>query len=209
MGNCKAECTAEKCVVSCVGVRYAPGSKVLRLCKDSLDKLKKAVMKPKEVGGVIEPDLEDGVLRVLEMNGGDRDSVEIPIGVFQFHTHPNSCKSRSACYFDFPSENDMALISRDSMRGVIAHYVISRERVYRVALGADLRRKFARDAYAVDAVFPHFETFMNQLQERALKEGIHILPALLQEWIHEAVKYGFTVHVYTSPEDIVEKIETI
>lgn len=166
-------------------------------------------MKPKEVGGIIEPDLEEGVLHVIDMNGGDKDSVEIPIGVYQFHTHPNSCKSKNACYFDFPSENDMALIARDGMRGVIAHFVISRERVYRIALGPALRREFARDAYAVDRVFPHFETFMNALQERAIKEGIHILPDLLSEWVREAGRYGFVVSVLASPNDIVEKVEAI
>lgn len=208
-GGCTTDCHTGTCVIACAKQRYAPGQRTLRMSAKTIQVMREALSNPEEVGVLMEPNFETGEINVIKTTGGDKDSVEIPVGVLQGHSHPNSCKSKDECYFDFPSENDLSLIASDSMKGVVAHYVFSVERVYRVALSPQLRLKFARDPHAVGSVFDHFETVMNRLQDRASSEGIGVMPSLLKDWLEEARKYGFDVKIFNSPEDVVEHMAAI
>lgn len=210
--SCNANCndrTTGRCVISCRGQKYSAGRRTMRLSAEAADRLAQAVLNPTEVGGVLEPDFKNGVLTVKHETKGGKDSVEIPIGVFQFHTHPNACRSASSCYFEFPSENDMVLIARDSMKGLVAHFIVTLERVYRVAISPKLRLRFAQDPDKVEDVFDHFADLMMRLQERAQTEGVHIMPELLKEWVREATSYGFLVTIFKDPRAIQEIVEAI
>lgn len=209
MQECKADCTSGSCLVTCSKQHYASGRRTLRMSAESVQVMKDALTKPTEVGVLMEPDFETGEIHVMQTTGGDKDSVEIPVGVLQGHSHPNSCTSKSKCYFDFPSENDMSLIASDSMKGVVAHYVFSVERVYRMSLSPRLRLDFARNPALLDGVFGHFADLMNRLQDRVAREGISVMPELLKVWVQEARSYGFDVKMFASPEEIVETMEAV
>lgn len=207
--SCAADCNSGACMISCKGQKYQPGMKTLRPTPKMISFLSTAVHTPHEVGGLIEPNFELGTLEVKMSTGGDQDSVEIPLGVYQFHTHPNACRSKESCYFEFPSENDMALIARDGMRGVVAHFVVTLEQVYRVSLSSRLRLQYARNPEKIDLVFDHFAEVMLRLQARAQREGIHIMAQLRKEWAREAHRYGFVVESYASPAEVVERIQAV
>lgn len=181
----------------------------MHLSREAADELSNAVKNPSEVGGTLEPNFVKGVLEVKFRTSGGKDSVEIPIGVFQYHTHPNACRSPSSCYFEFPSENDMMLIARDSMKGLVAHFIVTLERVYRIAISPRLRLRFAQHPDKIDEVFDHFADLMIRLQERAQKEGVHIMPELLREWTREAKNYGFLVTTFANPLEIRELVTAV
>lgn len=169
-----------------------------------------------EVGGTIEPDLENKVLHIVEGRKGGKDSVVIPVGTFQFHTHPNQCKSRGSCYFEFPSENDMSLIASDGMKGALAHFVFTHGKVYRVALSGKMRSRLANlPDYAREdefqRIYDHFHELLDHLQEKASTEGItpEKLASYRQEWYEDAVREGFDVKMYDDPSQIVEAIFAI
>lgn len=204
--TCSTACGSGECLVSCPAQAYRPGSRVVRLSAEAIAKLREFVERPREVGGTLEPRLDRGTLELATHSAGDKDSVSIPLGTFQFHTHPNACTSRKACYFEFPSENDMALIARDCMRGVQAHFVFSRNRTYRVGLTSRLRAAFARRPELVDRVFDDFAGLMNRLQETASQHGTGVMDALMEDWLGTARSYGFSVEVFSSPAKLRERL---
>lgn len=207
--GCATDCGSGSCLVSCSNQKYDPKKYLLTCSPDTCRRIRGLVDKHNEAGGILEPNFETGQLDLVVASNGDRDSVAIPTGVFQFHTHPNTCKSRKACYFEFPSENDMGLIARDCMSGVLAHFVFTHGKTYRVSLQPGQRLRYAQQPALIEGVFPHFAELMNRLQQQAVDEGIGIMDRLREEWRREAVAKGFEVQVLDGPEGIRETVRAI
>lgn len=205
-------------MVACSKTLVGSGStRILRLSADSLAKIAEYMTRSNEVGGTIEPDAGMTCLVVKEGKGGGKDSVVIPIGSFQFHTHPNKCESRGNCYFEFPSENDMSLIAQDCMRGAVAHFVFTHGYVYRVApsgamrvdLGSLKQDKLLQKE--VNNIFDDFHKLLDEMQEKAKKYGIspEIMNGFRAEWARTARSKGFDVTLIGRPEDIAETVVVV
>lgn len=218
-GGCRTQCAlgAGSCVVACAGQKPAVASRVLRLSSDAVAKIRGYMQKTTEVGGTIEPTADMRELVVREGRGGGKDSVVIPVGTFQFHTHPNKCESRANCYFEFPSEHDMSLIAQDCMRGAVAHFVFTHGFVYKVSLSGDKRLELGamkRDGTLqkeVDRIFDVFHKLLDRLQDQARSRGIgpEIMAQFRGVWAEAARQEGFEVEMIPSAADIAEYVEIV
>ena len=74
-----------------------------------------------------------GTIEAVHHASGGGNAVMLPQGWFVLHTHPNECNS-TECDIEQPSAQDIKIAFGDFGRGhSLAHYVVSRQHVYRLS----------------------------------------------------------------------------
>lgn len=129
----------------------------------SLKAIRTALFKKKrELGGALEYNPATRRFRATRLRFGKYDSVQLPKGRVDFHTHPVVCKSQAKCALEVPSAFDIVYLFDNQAFGVNRyHFVFTRMGTYRIRLQAR-SRKAAIQAAAQD---PSFRT---KLRERLL-----------------------------------------
>jgi hypothetical protein len=64
------------------------------------------------------------------LNKGENDSVETPLAVVNFHTHPKSCYEAEQVKWGWPSGEDMRECTRFAKKGNLFHMIMSVEGTY-------------------------------------------------------------------------------
>ena len=96
----------------------------------------------KEIGGIMRLDPTTNILRSEPFISGDRTSINIPLGKFEFHTHPNKCLSKKKCALGVPSIEDLENIYDRGADGNCYHLVFAHEGLYVVGLKPEYRGIF-------------------------------------------------------------------
>ena len=96
-------------------------------------RIERAIHRPVEVGGTFKLSSPGGSRTlVLDQitNNGKFNSVPIPKGLVQFHTHPAECQN-FVCTVGMPSIQDLIEFAKASMRGeALAHCIYSKDGTY-------------------------------------------------------------------------------
>ena len=102
---------------------------------DSYKQMEKALNTSKhEYGGYFNHDTNVNELRIDYLTGGTRDSINLPISNFEFHTHPNKCVSKSNCALGMPSIPDMVNIFERCTQNNLCHFVFAHEGTFVVGV---------------------------------------------------------------------------
>lgn len=108
-------------------VYIEPGS--LQLIRNALFKRKR------ELGGALEYHPVTHQFRATKLRLGHYDSVQIPKGRVDFHTHPVICKNKFRCALEVPSAFDIAYLYDNQAFGINRfHFVFTRMGTYRIRL---------------------------------------------------------------------------
>ncbi len=91
-----------------------------------------------EYGGTFK--LENNVLEeAIHVRGRELD-VNVPNGIFTWHTHPAICYTKMGCYIGWPSGADMSFIFFKYLFGLLLHFVITEEGVYIIRLTKEMMK---------------------------------------------------------------------
>lgn len=215
--GCYSGCGDSGCVIAC-SETFPVGKATLRLAPTTIQQLKGFLNRSKkEVGGLLVPNLQTQELVIRNQTGGGKDRVSIPIGMYSFHTHPNRCLTETNCYMDVPSEDDMAMVLRDSSRNLISHvvfahggaYVITLQPFKRAEIGGESKRLGISLEEAVrreaDRIYKSVKALNDEL-ETQMQPGAPAYGAVRSKWlstIKEREKdYGFKVEFFPRYEDV-------
>ncbi len=117
----------------------------LYISENTCNKLKKYLNKDVEYGGLF---IADKIVENMGTNEqylnliyatqtekkGENYSVNAPISMFSFHTHPNICYEKHKCYVLWPSSPDMLALFTQYNNGLRKHFVITGEGIYSIQL---------------------------------------------------------------------------
>ena len=112
----------------------------------SYKKLEKALKSSKyEYGGYFNHNKNLNELEVDYVTGGSRNSINLPISHFEFHTHPNKCLSKKNCALGMPSIPDMLNILDRCTKDNKCHFVFAHEGTFVVGIKSPFRRLYHND----------------------------------------------------------------
>jgi len=155
-----------------------------------------------ESGGNTTIDFKKHVISEGKTSKGEYDSIHLPRGVVDWHSHPRKCLNDDKCALGIPSPADLGNVALGALYGTKVHMVYSREGTYEIKLCKLKVAKFIKDAKA-------FEEFTEALHHVFL--GIHDkyvekpYKEYQNEWFKEAKKIGFLVKLW--PKDNAPIIE--
>ena len=206
-GGCRHRCRpGEGCVFSCDSI--APGDYTLQIAPEVMHFAKQALKKNKEYGGKLAIDVNSGLLKLGGGGWGKLDSVGIPHGIYEWHSHPGRCDpDDDECALDMPSEADMELIARDGIEGCFGHFVICHTGTYLVSLQPamraklqELKRKGARGLNAeMRKLKKGFEKVQDEF-EKGLQGGGMTLAKFRGRWLRYASEQGFRARFFGQGE---------
>lgn len=109
--------------------------------------------KKRELGGALEYNPATRQFHATKLRLGHYDSVQIPKGRVDFHTHPVICKNQNKCALEVPSAFDIAYLFENQAFGINRyHFVFTRMGTYRIRLLQRARRTVL-EAAAGDPTF--------------------------------------------------------
>lgn len=117
----------------------------LHLSRASLDYATRLLNDNQEHGGSAQIG-QKGELFLQEAQGNSRgqDHIQLPPMNIMWHTHPQTCKTKSNCGLGMPSSSDIERFIIDSMQACFVHMVFAHEGTYVIALKRQIRRDLAR-----------------------------------------------------------------
>jgi len=87
-----------------------------------------------EHGGNTILNFDDQVIEGAQEKTGAYNSVQMPRGVVDWHSHPRKCKNDNMCAIGLPSPNDMINITSGALNGTQRHLVYSAEGTYSITV---------------------------------------------------------------------------
>ena len=196
--SCKYSC-APRCKIACTPTSlkgpWVLDKAAFALIKEAVDNTKH------EVAGV----LHLGPGHTLQFRGpfveGERDAVDVPHGMVEFHTHPSKCSDSSKdCGIDVPSPEDIGLLLYDLFNGTLVHMVFASTGTYVMQAQPALvkRIKEGGDAY-VRALVGDFERLFEEEPPRWANLGNDaFLIKFRKAWMALARRYKLKC-VFTKP----------
>lgn len=199
MTACRYECTSGDCRHYCRG--FHPGVYEVSVSKSSMKKILAALKRPRELGGTMDINLENGTLDTSPFVAwGGANSVELPHGIFEFHTHPNSCELGKACSMEMPSADDMSIVIHDRMNGNISHMVFTRGCTYALSVSDALHQRLksldtTRRGDLCKKILSQFQRFQKRF-DIAYEQNKSVVYRMRPGWLRLARKHGFVVKTY-------------
>ena len=93
----------------------------------------------------------------MDYSNGDKDSVETPLSIVNFHTHPLNCYIQEQCIWGWPSGEDLGQCLNFAKEGNLTHIVFTIEGSYIINVNHDFIREFNDD--------DDFKTILNSIIE--------------------------------------------
>jgi len=174
----------------------------LKLIRRALFKAKK------ELGGALVYDSAVGQLRATKLRWGKYDSVQLPRGRIDFHTHPVVCKSNSKCALEVPSAFDIVyLYENQAFERNRYHFVFTRMGTYRIRLQGRSRQaaleSSARDPRFRITLRKNLLTLFGGMYEKFNREyprpGL-TLSKFRSKWLRAMREVGFHVKLFLHPQ---------
>lgn len=123
---------------------------------------------------------------------GDRDSVDVPKGMLEFHTHPSTCRDDDPdCGIDVPSPEDIGLLLHGLLNGSLAHLVFASTGSYVMQATPSLAHKIHAlgDGY-IGSLIADFERLFDEEPQRLGKLGNRaFLDRFREAWMRLAKKH--------------------
>ena len=111
-------------------IKFMGSTRDMCIKKEDSDKIKGFLNLDHEVGGCMRFNCKTNKLEISDIVDGKGSSIDIDICKFEFHCHPNPCKTKSACHLGVPSGSDMKNIAERSGEGNCLHIVFAHEGMY-------------------------------------------------------------------------------
>ena len=147
----------------------------------------------KEHGGNMTFDMKDLILKKGEETDGEYNSVDLPRGVVDWHTHPRECKDDDTCAIGIPSPTDLANVVVGFVYGTVAHLVYSKEGTYCIQVKMDTLEKVADNKKILsefqDAIVQSFLSLHHNFLQRANMN----YNQYRKQWLAKAKKWGFRI----------------
>lgn len=162
--------------------------------------------KKKELAGELVPSRGHGLV-ARNMRYGKYDSVQVPRGVVDFHTHPVVCKNQNKCALEVPSAFDIAFLFENQAQGRNQyHFLFTRMGTYRIRLKRRAREAYRQSA-AADASFPaQFRAMILKLFGDMHEKFNEAYPApgftlhkFRARWLRRMREFGIQVKLFTHP----------
>lgn len=176
---------------------------------DSLKLIRAALFKRKrELGGALEYNPRTKQFKATKLRLGHYDSVMLPKGRVDFHTHPVVCKSQNKCALEVPSAFDIAYLYENQAFGINRfHFVFTRMGTYRIRL----KHRARKVAILADQVDPSYRSRLRdgllavfgkryeRFNKAYPKPGL-TLAKFRASWCSLMRDWGFEVKLYIHPQ---------
>lgn len=162
----------------------------------TMTRIRSYLLRSHEIAGTLRYDKTRGHLGIHgKIVKGHADSVTIPHGLVEMHTHPNSCRNIDKdCGIDVPSPEDIAILLDGRDHGNVAHIVFALTATYVLTA---LPRAYARNELVVKALDRLYETLPDKLEGMS---NSAFLDEFRRRWVVVANRVGIRVRIYKPHE---------
>eukprot|EP00899_Mesostigma_viride_P005821 jgi/Mesvir1/1523/Mv14506-RA.1 len=164
----------------------------------------KSMASGKELGGTFRYDFGKGRLfNPTVTKFGHSNDVEIPHGVFEWHTHPQKCGMKE-CSLSSPSDTDVGVVLNDAQTENLGHFVFSRHGTFVMSLSPNLVVALKRDKRLAKQIQKQFTLLQRQFSlrfNRSRSEGEKDESEMWHqdEWMALAERFGIVVGYFKYP----------
>ena len=165
------------------------------------------INEPVEYGGTLSLNVYTKTLNLATCNRSNTyNTVDIPNGNIQWHTHPNKC-SKTRCTLGIPSGDDLVGFANTAMHNnALAHLVYSADGVYAILMEPMFLRMMKHDVHFkkrfIKLGADNFNAFTHAFIENNNPENKHAYITFRNKWLNEINQAGFKVKLFplnTSP----------
>lgn len=172
---------------------------VFRLAPQFHQANRSAIQKNVENGGNTAVNFQLAEVGPGEITTGAYNSIQMPRGVVDWHSHPSKCKNQNMCALGLPSPADMANIAVGTLAGTQVHLVYASEGTYVIRVREDVVALLQQNPDLQHGYLLRIRTILEGLHEYFLRSRISY-KAYASDWMDAAKYLGFDVQLFKKNE---------